>query len=200
MPLVSIVGPTGTTATDALILLNRRSWITVDDTTSATTSGSVYCTGTNLESLETMFYPSLPRYAEWIRPEWFNTAPPEAPAIRRYRDPEIEHLREDNACAAIEKATALLREHISAAQWRQLEEFGHFDAIGARTGRRYQIRHGYAGNIVGLDVAGRPDVQYCIHPDMRMPTEDVMLAQVLLIECNEELFLRTANATRVRAT
>lgn len=100
---------------------------------------------------------------------------------------------------AEQKALQLLRENITPEQWRQLEAHGFFEVLGLKTGNRYRIKKGFAGNVVKLTPKGEPEVQYCIHPDMRVPDQDAMLAQKLLLECNEELFLKTANATRLRA-
>ena len=47
-----------------------------------------------------------------------------------------------------------------------------------------------------LDEGGRPAEVYCIHPSEWVPHEDNMLAQKLMLEYDEESFLRIANRSR----
>jgi hypothetical protein len=57
----------------------------------------------------------------------------------------------------------------------------------------------YAGNVKLLGNDGLPVKRYCIHADSRLPYEDQMLAQKMLLEANEAEFLRVANMTQLRA-
>jgi hypothetical protein len=63
----------------------------------------------------------------------------------------------------------------------------------------YRIEYGYAGNVKLLGNDGQPVKRYCIHADYRLPYEDQMLAQKMLLEANEPEFLRIANMTQLRA-
>lgn len=101
---------------------------------------------------------------------------------------------------AREKAEALLREFLSAEQVESLEKRNAFqlESIskdGAR--KRYEIQRGRQGNVFLLNQKGERVEKYCIHPSEFVPDADTMLTQKLLIEGNEELFLRTANRTRL---
>lgn len=99
---------------------------------------------------------------------------------------------------ARQKAQALLDRALSEAQREQLRANGYFDLEtiskdGER--RRYRIKRGRQGNVHRLDEQGREVRRYCIHPMIQCPDEDTMLTQKLWLENNEELFLRTANAS-----
>ncbi len=97
---------------------------------------------------------------------------------------------------AIRKAEALLREHLDPEQQDQLNRNNQFRLI-ARSGRCYEISRGHAGNIFAF--GGAQTMKYCIHTRESMPDADHMLAQKLLLESNEEEFLRLANVTPLAA-
>ena len=104
--------------------------------------------------------------------------------------------------AAEQRAHALLISMLTPEQRAELEEKKHFhltvyDKDGSH--RVYRIERGYAGNVKLLGADGQPIKRYCIHADSRLPHEDQMLAQKLLLESNEAEFLRIANMTRLRA-
>ena len=100
--------------------------------------------------------------------------------------------------AARDKARQLLLHHLDDRQRIDLASNGYFDLETiSREGerRRYRIRRGRAGNVFRLDEQGHQVKRYCIHPVIDCPDEDTMLTQKLWLEKNEELFLRTANAS-----
>jgi hypothetical protein len=100
------------------------------------------------------------------------------------------------------RARKLLFSMLNADQQKELDEKNHFHlTVHSRDGsmRVYRIEHGYAGNVKLLGLDGQPVKRYCIHADSRLPYEDQMLAQKLLLETNEEHFLKTANMTQLRA-
>lgn len=104
--------------------------------------------------------------------------------------------------AANARARRLLMTMLDDAQKDELEKDNRFhltvhDPDGAM--RVYRIDYGYMGNVKLIDTSGRPVKSYCIHADSRLPKEDQMLAQKLLLEANEKEFLRIANMTRIRA-
>ena len=99
--------------------------------------------------------------------------------------------------AAAARAQVILEEHLSAEQRKQLADNNWFEVITAK--RRYRIRRGWAGNVDGLGVDGRATDRYCIHPSEEVPHEDNMLAQKLLLEADEDMFLRIANRSQVYA-
>lgn len=98
---------------------------------------------------------------------------------------------------ADKRALALLMSHLTPEQARQYRMERQFEVRTAE--RRYRIRHGWAGNIEQLDGKGIVVARFCIHPSFPVPTDDNVLSQKLMIEANEELFLRTANRTLVAA-
>lgn len=100
------------------------------------------------------------------------------------------------------RARKLLFSMLNADQQKELDEKNHFHlTVHSRDGsmKVYRIEHGYAGNVKLLGVDGQPVKRYCIHADYRLPYEDQMLAQKLLLETNEPEFLRIANMTQLRA-
>lgn len=114
------------------------------------------------------------------------------------RDLERERRLRIEANEARSRAELLLRQHLTEQQVRQLEERKFFEIpVLSRDGatRRYRIRDGYAGNVDLLGADGKPKRRYCIHPKDRLPNADAMLAQKLMLETNEELFLQIANET-----
>lgn len=123
------------------------------------------------------------------------------PANEYQPTPEARERRariEGERQTAREKARLLLDQHLSPEQRQQLAAGGYFELQtiskdGER--RRYQISRGRAGNVTRVDDQGRHLKRYCIHPGIACPDEDTMLTQKLWLETNEELFLRTANAS-----
>ena len=100
------------------------------------------------------------------------------------------------------RARRLLFSMLSPMQQKQLDEKNHFDlTVHGQDGsqRVYRIEYGYQGNVKLLVPDGQPVRRYCIHADSRLPYEDQMLAQKLLLEANEQDFLRIANMTQLRA-
>lgn len=99
--------------------------------------------------------------------------------------------------AARERAALLLNEALSEQQRLELADKGHFSlrVIDSKTQeeRLYRIRRGRSGNVDRVDASGRVLNKFCIHPIIACPDEDTMLAQKLMLEHDEETFLRTAN-------
>lgn len=110
-----------------------------------------------------------------------------------------ERVRVDGErAAARDKARLLLLQNLNDRQRIDLASNGYFDLdVLSQNGerRRYRIRRGRAGNVHRLDEQGREVRRYCIHPVIACPDEDTMLTQKLWLENDEELFLRTANAS-----
>jgi hypothetical protein len=95
------------------------------------------------------------------------------------------------------KAKRLLKSLLTEDQEQSLDEKGCFDlTIGDRI---YRVAPGRGVTRIAAD--GKADESYCIHPDgsLGLPVEDWAIAQKLLLETNEEEFLRIANKTRLRA-
>lgn len=92
-------------------------------------------------------------------------------------------------------ARQLLLTTLSPQQRRQVKNHNWFEVRGNATGAVYRVHaHKYLGNI--WDV--RANKKYCICvADRKLPLSDHVLAQKLLLEVNEAVFLKTANATRL---
>jgi len=160
----------------------------------------------------------------WATPEWLHTEHTNryfraaSEGIRRAsaKSPEqlaqeaAEHerrrqarLREDSRKrmfkeAANERARRILMSMLNDEQRRDLAANNNFQlTVHSRDGsiKVYRIDYGYQGNVKLLGPDGDVDRSYCIHADRRLPYEDQMLAQKLLLENNEEEFLRIANET-----
>lgn len=103
---------------------------------------------------------------------------------------------EDEAAqTARHTARQLLLRLLTAEQRTMLEQHGYFEVRGSRTGHVYQIRQGSHGNIFKMHEDGQQmTAKYCGQPE-GVPTEDMMLAQKLQIECDEDGFLAKANMT-----
>lgn len=93
---------------------------------------------------------------------------------------------------AAERAETILREHLTPAQRRSLDERGWF-RVESEQGNLYRIERGMSGNVKAIDRRGRATARFCIHPTDGSPSPDVMLAQKLLLETDEAAFLRIAN-------
>ena len=92
--------------------------------------------------------------------------------------------------AALAKARALLDRALTPEQRRDLLNKGYFYVKGKRF--TYRIREGHSGNVDALDPRGRVIDRFCAHPLGRVPVYDVMLAQKLWIETDENMFLKKA--------
>ena len=98
---------------------------------------------------------------------------------------ESERLKKVNV-----RANELLLSHLSASQRRDFEIRSGF-WVTSQFGNRYWVtRH----TAVRFDDQGVALQRYCIHAvDAKIPADDNALARMLLLKCDEERFLRTAN-------
>ena len=94
---------------------------------------------------------------------------------------------------AEEKAYALLEQWLSPAQLAQYENNGHFEVRGCHSGKRYRIRRARQMNIDELDEAGARSAAWCFGPEGNLPIGDVMLAQKIALENDEQTALAVAN-------
>ncbi len=82
-------------------------------------------------------------------------------------------------------------------QRAQFRKERYFEVITG--GRRYRVKHGWAGNVFRLNEQGQETDRFCIHPTREIPVADNLVSQKLLLEANEAEFLRIANRTRLVA-
>ena len=140
--------------------------------------------------------------ASIVRPNDYRAYTPAQAAPPLAYQPDRGTLRMQEIETARSRAEDLLREHLSERQNLELSQKGYFEvcAVNFKEGTRryYRIRRGRAGNVYLLDgPQGREIKKLCCHPLERVPDADTMLAQKMMIEFNEELFLKTANITNL---
>lgn len=93
---------------------------------------------------------------------------------------------------AILKADKLLESVLNSAQRDQLKKLGGF-VLRGQSGQLYRIRYGRSANVDVLDKDGNVIDRLCAHPIMDVPDQDTMVAQKVMLECDEQAFLRMAN-------
>jgi len=106
---------------------------------------------------------------------------------------EYRAKEEKRLAAAKAKAELLLLQHLTPEQekaWNQERAF----FVTSKSGRRFQIKEGYGGNLTEIGPDGKPIRGFCVHIPSTMPIADNMLTQKLALECNEEALLRVANS------
>jgi hypothetical protein len=94
------------------------------------------------------------------------------------------------------RAKELLVAHLTPNQRREYEQHGCFHVV-TRKKHRYLIKQGRISNVIRLNKRGKPIRAFCIHPKIFVPDADTMLAQKLMLETDEEEFLRIANHRKV---
>jgi hypothetical protein len=114
-------------------------------------------------------------------------------ALRGAREPaQPNRARQSRHSAAGARAYDLLQDHLNEAQREQFESAGSFVVV-AQSGRRYRIRAANTSNVRDETDGSSYCVQFRSDPQcLRIPLEDLMLAQKLLLECDEPQFLRIA--------
>jgi hypothetical protein len=104
------------------------------------------------------------------------------------RPPLSDYQLPDQAAEA--KARVLLERALTQQQRRDLFAKRCFYVKGRKF--NYRVREGRSGNVDVLDVSGRVISRLCAHPLGRVPIYDMMLAQKLWIETDENMFLESA--------
>ena len=92
----------------------------------------------------------------------------------------------------------LLREWLSREQLAQYDAHNYFEVIGCHTGKRYRIFNGVGANVVELDDAALPRKGWCFVPDLQLVAGDVMLAQKIALETDEQSVLSKAKPFKPR--
>jgi hypothetical protein len=121
--------------------------------------------------------------------------------LRRQEEIKAQSKRTRFKDAAKVRARKLLLQMLNEDQQKELDEKNRFHlTVHSQDGsmRVYRVDYGFQGNVKLLGADGQPTKSYCIHSDSRLPYEDQMLAQKLLLEANEPEFLRIANESIVR--
>jgi hypothetical protein len=98
------------------------------------------------------------------------------------------------------KGHRLLEEWLSPQQRAQYKSSGSFEVTGSDSGTRYRIWRGRQMNIEELDSDGNSAVIWCFLPGRGwLPCGDVMLAQKLALENDEQAALAVAKRAGARA-
>ncbi|WP_370058331.1 hypothetical protein [Bradyrhizobium yuanmingense] len=92
------------------------------------------------------------------------------------------------------RALRLLCSWLSPQQRVEFKRKGYFDVVGCDTGKRYRIRRGTSGNVNEIDEYGRLSTGWCFVPVGGLVEGDVMLAQKIALETEEERALSIANS------
>lgn len=98
---------------------------------------------------------------------------------------------------AEKKSLALLREWLTPEQQEDFLTKGHFHCVGSKTKARYRITSGRTYNVYRLNGDGTDNCKMCFIPALPDGTMaaigDVMLAQKIMLENDEEKALNIAN-------
>ena len=102
----------------------------------------------------------------------------------------------ERSSSANRAAEAILREFLTEAEYRQLCATGYLEvASPTQPGRVYRVPRGHGW--VHILEGGRASEHLCLQPKERdLPDADVLLLHKLLIQADEEFYLRTANHFR----
>lgn len=117
-----------------------------------------------------------------MRLSFRRSSPDERPRRRALRELYKAFLRKDSRNV---RGLRLLRTWLSPEQRAQFNETSYFDVTGCHTGKRYRIHYGTTANVTELDDAGRPAVGLCLLPIGTLVAGDVMLAQKIALETDE---------------
>ncbi len=120
-----------------------------------------------------------------------------ARVLRRENARKARLLQEEKRKIAEARAEALLLHHLSPQQVADLKAKKCF-YVFTKDGHRYRVDRGSHGNVKKVDAQDRIIESLCIQP-VGVPIPDILLAQKLMLECNEEEFRRIANIVRRRA-
>lgn len=120
--------------------------------------------------------------------------------VRMRGEPHMPAVGVDFGTSAItpamqERADALLRSVLTKQQRDSLDKYGHFE-VTAQSGRRYRLSaHARSFNVTMLGDKGRRVASLCVVPPnaYAVPMADQLLAQMLMLKSDEQLFLSTAN-------
>jgi len=111
---------------------------------------------------------------------------------------ELQRAAEKRADEARKRAREILLEHLTSEQRDMVEKNGWFVIQGGKSKKTYRIgSKAIAGNVEELDIQGKVIAKYCCHLPHIYPAHDHHLTQKLMLEWDEEEFLRKANKTNV---
>lgn len=115
----------------------------------------------------------------------------EARKARKKREREARR-RAKQVQRAKAKAEMLLHENLTDEQRHELREYRYFTVHSKDRKRVYRVHRGTIGNVEHVDDEGQMIAKYCVHP-CSVPEPDVMLAQKLHLEHDDQEVLKIAN-------
>lgn len=95
---------------------------------------------------------------------------------------------------ADKRAEQWLISHLNSNQKEEYAEHRQFTVYSKDRERRYAVTR---STVYLLDEKGREIKSFCIHPEVRLPIADEMCCKKLLLETDEEEFLRISNHTEI---
>jgi hypothetical protein len=110
-----------------------------------------------------------------------------------------ETLARSNACTKRQLDEAEVRAQTSMHGCRPARTYnrnGYFEVTGSHSGTLYRIRRDRPMNIDELDGCGARVTVWCFEPEGRLAIGDVMLAQKIALETDEQAALAIANRYR----
>lgn len=111
-----------------------------------------------------------------------------AALARDRRQTETQRLRDAEA-----RAMELFKSWLTPEQLAQFERDNFLEVIGGSTGRRYRIARGSVQNVFRIGPRDGAPSGLCFAPRGALAIGDVMLAQKIALETDEEAALRVAN-------
>lgn len=137
------------------------------------------------------YYPQGETWQAWNQQVYYSQGNIPEPSKKQQEEMAAALKRAEDARV---KAKELLLEHLSPVQRESFEKTGLFIVETAKK-NRYRLGH----VPVKLREDGKVVTSYCIHMGGNVPKDDELLGFKLMLEANEEEFLKTANATAVAA-
>ncbi len=110
---------------------------------------------------------------------------------------EVESERQQRRIAADARSIALMEDWLTPeqlAEWRETQSF----PVTSPSGNRYRIMAGYSFNVCPFDRDGNAKPALCFAPVGISAMGDIMLAQKIALETDEEAALKVANVERGR--
>jgi predicted DNA-binding protein (UPF0251 family) len=162
-------------------------------TTNSTTATST-CVGNVIVSGNTIYWP---QWHDDIHVPSIIEERTEAERIRLEEYHRVQAEESEKRRIVSKKAKEIFLEHLTPFQREMVEKNGWFVIEGGKTGKRYKIKSGaVAGNVEELD-GNKVVARYCCHLPHIYPHYDHNLAQKLMLEWDEEEFLRKAHKTNI---
>lgn len=111
----------------------------------------------------------------------------EAKAVQARKDAEEAEAR----------AEELLKASLTEPQRQEYAKDKSFTIISKDGNRTYRVKKGWSHNVERIDAEGKKIHTLCAHPQQPVPLADNQLAQKLMLEHDEDTFLKMANVGRL---